>query len=67
MTRAEVIQKVHGILEDIVDREIERFFDHHEYDAATEEAMRDEMGQWKAAQLVEIEKQMNAMVRSMLH
>lgn len=63
MTRFEVLKKVRTILDDLVQREIER----RDYDHDDEVFMRTRLERWKEQQLREIGVEMDALVRSMLH
>lgn len=67
MTRAEAFQTACDILDDLAEREFERYLDRHSYDAVLEDELRREVAVWRAAQIDEITKLMDAIARSMLH
>jgi hypothetical protein len=67
MTRKEAFEAARDILTEICNREIEGYFARRVFDDSEAEAMRAEIELWRDATLREIEKQMSALVRSMLH
>jgi hypothetical protein len=67
VTRAEAFQTACDILDDLAEREFERYLDRHSYDAVLEDELRREVAVWRAAQIDEITKLMDAIARSMLH
>ena len=61
MTRAQALHQASAILDDVADRDIEKYFEEFVYDPLIEDALRHKAARWKAEQLARIEATMTRM------
>ena len=65
MTRAQALEQARIIIDDLIARGIEQYFDSRDHALGERAAMRRELQEW--AKIAELEQQMAAMERSLLH